>query len=81
MMARHFLLYAFASAMVGGIGNTAAQYWAASSSRCAREHGRLAGTSREAHRRMLIGNGEKLTVGLIIVIFVLTVKPAGLFGR
>ena len=28
-----------------------------------------------------IGNGEKLTVALIIVIFVLTVKPAGLFGR
>jgi branched-chain amino acid transport system permease protein len=29
----------------------------------------------------IIGNGEKLTVALIIVIFVLTVKPAGLFGR
>ena len=29
----------------------------------------------------VIGNGEKLTVALIIVIFVLTVKPAGLFGR
>ena len=29
----------------------------------------------------IIGNGEKLTVALIIVIFVLTVRPAGLFGR
>ena len=29
----------------------------------------------------IIGNGEKLTVALIIVIVVLTVKPAGLFGR
>jgi branched-chain amino acid transport system permease protein len=29
----------------------------------------------------IIGNGEKLTVALIVVIFVLTLKPAGLFGR
>ena len=29
----------------------------------------------------LIGNGEKLTVALIIVITVLTIKPSGLFGR
>ena len=29
----------------------------------------------------IIGNGEKLTVALIIVIIVLTVKPAGLFGH
>ena len=29
----------------------------------------------------IIGNGEKLTVALVIVIFVLTVRPAGLFGR
>ena len=29
----------------------------------------------------LIGNGEKLTVALIIVITVLTLKPSGLFGR
>ena len=29
----------------------------------------------------IIGNPEKLTVALIIVIFVLTVKPAGLIGR
>ena len=29
----------------------------------------------------IIGNGEKLTVALIIVIFVLTVRPAGIFGR
>ena len=28
-----------------------------------------------------IGNGEKLTVALIIVITVLTLKPSGLFGR
>ena len=29
----------------------------------------------------IIGNGEKLTVALIIVITVLTLKPSGLFGR
>ena len=29
----------------------------------------------------IIGNGEKLTVALIIVITVLTVRPSGLFGR
>jgi len=29
----------------------------------------------------VIGNGEKLTVALIIVITVLTLKPSGLFGQ
>ena len=29
----------------------------------------------------IIGNGEKLSVALIIVITVLTLKPSGLFGR
>jgi branched-chain amino acid transport system permease protein len=29
----------------------------------------------------IVGNGEKLTVALIIVITVLTLKPSGLFGR
>jgi branched-chain amino acid transport system permease protein len=29
----------------------------------------------------IIGNGEKLTVALIIVITVLTLKPSGLFGH
>ena len=29
----------------------------------------------------IVGNGEKLTVALIIVITILTLKPAGLFGR
>jgi len=29
----------------------------------------------------LVGNGEKLTVALIIVITVLTLKPSGLFGH
>jgi branched-chain amino acid transport system permease protein len=29
----------------------------------------------------IIGNGEKLTVALIIVIAVLTLKPSGLLGR
>ena len=28
----------------------------------------------------IVGNGEKLTVALIIVIVVLTLKPSGLFG-
>ena len=29
----------------------------------------------------IVGNGEKLSVALIIVITILTLKPAGLFGR
>jgi len=29
----------------------------------------------------IVGNGEKLTVALVIVIAVLTLKPSGLFGR
>jgi branched-chain amino acid transport system permease protein len=29
----------------------------------------------------IIGNGEKLTVALVIVIAVLTLKPSGIFGR
>jgi hypothetical protein len=29
----------------------------------------------------IIGNGEKLSVALIIVITVLTLKPSGLFGQ
>ena len=29
----------------------------------------------------IIGNGEKLTVALVIVIAVLTLKPSGLFGH
>jgi branched-chain amino acid transport system permease protein len=29
----------------------------------------------------IVGNGEKLTVALVIVITVLTLKPSGLFGQ
>ena len=29
----------------------------------------------------IVGNGEKLTVALVIVITVLTLKPSGLFGH
>ena len=32
-------------------------------------------------RIKIVGNGEKLTVALVIVITVLTLKPSGLFGH
>ena len=60
----------------------AAPCWAASSSACSRTWSPMPATrSRRSTGVYIIGNGEKLTVALIIVIFVLTVKPAGLFGR
>ena len=51
--------------------------------RRAREPGRLSSAtcSRRSTGVYIIGNGEKLTVALIIVISVLTLKPTGLFGR
>ena len=76
------LLYAFASALVGGISNPAGAVAGGFIVGILENMVAYAGNQIEkATGIYIIGNGEKLTVALIIVIFVLTVKPAGLFGR
>ena len=76
------LLYAFASALVGGIGNPGGAVLGGFIVGVLENMVAFAGNQIEkATGVYIIGNGEKLTVALIIVIFVLTVRPAGLFGR
>jgi branched-chain amino acid transport system permease protein len=76
------LLYAFASALVGGIGNPGGAVLGGFIVGVLENMVAYAGNQIEKLTGVyIIGNGEKLTVALIIVIFVLTVKPAGLFGR
>ena len=76
------LLYAFASALVGGISNPAGAVAGGFIVGVLENMVAYAGNQIEkATGVYIIGNGEKLTVALIIVITVLTVKPAGLFGR
>jgi branched-chain amino acid transport system permease protein len=76
------LLYAFASALVGGIGNPGGAVIGGFIVGVLENMVAYAGNMIEKETGVyIIGNGEKLTVALIIVIFVLTVKPAGLFGR
>src|SRR5260370_2984656 len=75
------LLYAFASALVGGIGNPGGAVLGGFIVRALQNMVPSAGDQIEKITGVyIIGNGEKLTVPLIIVIFVLTAKPAGLFG-
>jgi branched-chain amino acid transport system permease protein len=76
------LLYAFASALIGGIGNPAGAVLGGFIVGVLENMVAYAGNQIEKLTGVyIIGNGEKLTVALIIVIFVLTLKPAGLFGR
>src|SRR6478735_3855663 len=76
------LLYAFAGALVGGIGNPGGAVVGGFIVGVLENMVAFTGNQIEkATGVYIIGNGEKLTVALIIVIFVLTVKPAGLFGR
>ncbi len=76
------LLYAFASALVGGIGNPGGAVVGGFIVGVLENMVAYVGNMIEKTTGVyIIGNGEKLTVALIIVIFVLTVKPAGLFGR
>lgn len=65
------LLYGFASALLGGITNPGG----------AVAGGFILGVLENLVGTYLIGNELKLTVALIIVIGVLTVKPSGLFGK
>jgi len=76
------LLYAFASALIGGIGNPGGAVVGGFIVGVLENMVAYTGNMIEKITGIyIIGNGEKLTVALIIVIFVLTLKPAGLFGR
>jgi len=76
------LLYGFASALVGGItspgGAVAGGFIVGVLENMVAYLGNLIEKTTGVY---IIGNGEKLTVGLVIVIAVLTLKPSGLFGR
>ncbi len=76
------LLYGFASALVGGItspgGAVAGGFIVGVLENMVAYVGNLIEKTTGFY---IIGNGEKLTVALIILITVLTVKPSGLFGR
>ena len=65
------LLYGFAAALVGGIDNP----WGAVLG------GFIVGVRENVAGAYVVGTELKLTVALIIIIGVLLVKPAGLFGR
>lgn len=76
------LLYGFAGALVGGIsspgGAVAGGFIVGVLENLVAYFGNLLERQSGVY---IIGNGEKLTVALIIVITVLTLKPSGIFGR
>jgi branched-chain amino acid transport system permease protein len=76
------LLYGFAGALVGGItspgGAVAGGFLVGVLENLVAYFGNVLERSTGVY---VVGNGEKLTVALIIVIVVLTLKPSGLFGR
>jgi branched-chain amino acid transport system permease protein len=76
------LLYGFAGALVGGIsspgGAVAGGFIVGVLENMVAYFGNMLERATGVY---LIGNGEKLTVALLIVITVLTLKPSGLFGR
>ena len=76
------LLYGFAGALVGGIsspgGAVAGGFIVGVLENLVAFFGNML---EKATGYYIIGNGEKLTVALIIVITVLTVRPSGIFGR
>ena len=65
------LLYAFAGALLGGISNP----WGAVIG------GFAIGVIENLAGAYVVGNELKLTLALAIIVLVLTVRPAGLFGR
>ncbi|KAB2851780.1 MAG: branched-chain amino acid ABC transporter permease [Hyphomicrobiaceae bacterium] len=81
-MMASILLYGFAGALVGGIsspgGAVAGGFIVGVLENLVAYFGNLMEKATGAY---VIGNGEKLTVALIIVIAVLTLKPSGLFGH
>jgi branched-chain amino acid transport system permease protein len=76
------LLYGFAGALVGGItspgGAVAGGFIVGVLENMVAYFGNLLEKTTGMY---IIGNGEKLTVALIILIAVLTLKPSGLFGH
>ncbi|MBN8943538.1 MAG: branched-chain amino acid ABC transporter permease [Rhizobiales bacterium] len=81
-MMASILLYGFAGALVGGIaspgGAVFGGFFVGVLENLVAYLGNL---TEKSFGIYIIGNGEKLTVALIIVITILTLKPAGLFGR
>jgi len=81
-MMASILLYGFAGALVGGIsspgGAVAGGFIVGVLENLIAYFGNLL---EKVSGLYLIGNGEKLSVALIIVITVLTLKPSGLFGH
>jgi branched-chain amino acid transport system permease protein len=81
-MMASILLYGFAGALVGGISNPAGAVFGGFMVGVLENLVGFFGNALEkATGFYIIGNGEKLTVALIIVITILTLKPSGLFGR
>jgi branched-chain amino acid transport system permease protein len=76
------ILYAFAAALLGGIdspgGAVAGGFIVGVLENLIAYLGNVIERATGVY---IVGNGEKLTVALIIVIAVLTLKPSGLFGR
>jgi branched-chain amino acid transport system permease protein len=81
-MMSSILLYGFAAALVGGIsspgGAVAGGFIVGVLENLIAYFGDLI---ERATGFYIIGNGEKLTMALIIVVAVLTLKPSGLFGH
>jgi branched-chain amino acid transport system permease protein len=65
------LLYGFAAALLGGIDNP----WGAALG------GPIVGMLENVAGAYVVGTELKLTVALVIIVGVLTVRPSGLFGR
>jgi branched-chain amino acid transport system permease protein len=81
-MMASILLYGFAGALVGGISNPAGAVFGGFLVGVLENLVGFFGNALEKSTGVyIIGNGEKLTVALIIVIAILTLKPSGLFGR
>jgi branched-chain amino acid transport system permease protein len=81
-MMASILLYGFAGALVGGISNPAGAVFGGFLVGVLENLVAFFGNALEKSTGYyVIGNGEKLTVALIIVITILTLKPSGLFGR
>jgi branched-chain amino acid transport system permease protein len=81
-MMSSILLYGFAGALVGGISSPAGAVFGGLLVGVLENMVGFFGNALEKSTGVyIIGNGEKLTVALIIVITILTLKPSGLFGR
>jgi branched-chain amino acid transport system permease protein len=81
-MMASILLYGFAGALVGGISSPGGAVAGGFIVGVLENVIAYFGNALErATGFYLVGNGEKLTVALIIVITVLTLKPSGLFGH